>query len=605
MQEKLILAIQTTLKGLNIEVPEKIVIDRPADMMHGDFSTNIALSLSKQLKLNPVNLALQIIDSLNQQGISNVEKIEVAGPGFINFYQTAVSVKNGIEEINQNDNFAKSAKNAGKKFAFEYTDPNPFKVFHIGHLMANTIGESLSRLGEYTGAEVKRFCYQGDVGRHVALAIWGLRFMDKSFPNENDSLKDKTSFFGEAYAKGSQAYKKFEEAVKAGDASKSDVEDFERVNNEVRELNKKIYDRSDAEVNEIYDKGKEWSLEHFEELYKILGTTFDRYFFESQATKPGLEIVNANIDPNGKKVFKHSDGAVVFIGEEHADRKGSPLHTRVFVNKDGLPTYEGKEIGLAKLKYEAYQYDKGITVSGNEQNDYFRVLLKVTELLFPEIGTKAEHVSHGMLRLPTGKMSSRTGDVITGESLLDDMKEMANERMKEREMDVEEKKIVAEQVAVAAIKYTVLRQAAGKDIIFDAEKSLSFEGDSGPYLQYSAVRANSLLNKASGLNIFASTDIEWTPELEFGTLKWSGGKLERLLVRFPEIASRAEADNSPHSVANYLMELAGEFNSFYNSTQIVNKEDKTSPYKVALVNAFVKVISSGLWLLGIQVPQKM
>ncbi len=605
MQDILIAAIKTTLASLNIEVPERIVIERPSDMLHGDFSTNIALALSKFMKVNPVTLALQLVEAIKAQGIPGIEKVEVAGPGFINFYQTSVTIKNGIAEILQNDQYGRSNVNTGKKFAFEYTDPNPFKQFHIGHLMANTIGESLSRLGEYTGAEIKRFCYQGDVGRHVALTLWGLRFMDKSFPSDDVTLTEKVTFLGEAYAKGAQAYKKLEMAAKAEGSSDDVKSEFTKAETEVKEINKKIYDRSDDEVNGIYDKGKEWSLEHFEELYKILGTTFDRYFFESQATAPGLEIVRANTDPNGLKLFKESEGAVIFPGEEYTDRKGAPLHTRVFITRDNLPTYDGKEIGLAKMKYEAYQYDKGITVSGNEQNDYFRVILKLTELLFPEIGTKAEHISHGMLRLPTGKMSSRTGDVITGESLINDMREMALERMKEREMDEEDKKIAADQVGVAAIKYTVLRQASGKDIIFDAEKSLSFEGDSGPYLQYSVVRANSILGKASAVNILPSTDIEWSPELEAGTLQWPGGKLERLLVRFPETAARAEIERAPHHVANYLMELAGEFNSFYNSTQVVNEEDKFAPYKVALVSAFTRVMSGGLWLLGIQVPKKM
>ncbi|MES3005888.1 MAG: arginine--tRNA ligase [Patescibacteria group bacterium] len=605
MQEALISSIKIALISLKIEAPEKITIERPTDMLHGDFSTNISLVLTKQLKLNPVNLALQIVETLKLQNIAGIEKIEVAGPGFINFYQTANTIKGGIAEILSNENFGKSIRNVGKKFAFEYTDPNPFKQFHIGHLMANTIGESLSRLGEYTGAEVKRFCYQGDVGRHVALALWGLRFMDKPFPVEDASLGDKVEFFGQAYAKGAQRFGKLETIAKAPESSESEKEEFASVEVEVREMNKKIYDRSDAEVNEIYDKGREWSLEQFEELYKILDTKFDRYFFESQMSTPGLEIVRANTAPKGLKLFRESDGAVIFPGEEYTDRNGIPLHTRVFITRDSLPTYDGKEIGFAKEKYAVYQYDKGITVSGNEQNDYFKVILKLTELLFPEIGIKAEHVSHGMLRLPTGKMSSRTGEVVTGESLLNDMRQMALERMKDREMSSDDKKVVADQVGVAAIKYAVLRQSSGKDIIFDAEKSLSFEGDSGPYLQYSAVRAKSLLEKAGVVGIQASTEIDWTPELEAGTLLWPGGKLERLLVRFPEVAARAESEHSPHHVANYLMELAGEFNSFYSSTQIVSKDDKFAPYKVALVSAFVRVITGGLWLLGIQVPKKM
>lgn len=631
MREILISAIKIALEELNIEVPMKdgalsIVIERPADMHHGDFSTNVALAIAKKMGANPVALAVSIVDTLKGQkmldeddgsvsqspdvlhvGIPGIEKIEVAGPGFINFYQTSVAVKNGIANIlhieEDGNKYGASDLFAGKKIAYEYTNPNPFKQFHIGHLMANTIGESLSRLGENAGGEVKRFNYQGDVGRHVALTMWGLRLMDKSLPTDDASLSEKVAFMGEAYAKGATEYKRLEDAEKEAKQASvvSDSEEWVKANAEVRKINKIIYDRDPEHVEllSIYDKGREWSLEHFEELYKTLGTAFDRYFFESEVSLRGLEIVKENTDPRGMKIFKESEGAIIFPGEDYG------LHTRVFINRDGLPTYEGKEVGLAEAKYKAYPFDLSITVSGNEQDDYFKVLLKVTELLFPEIGTKAKHVSHGMLRLTTGKMGSRTGNVITGESLIDDMTEMSLALMKEREMEDALKAEVAEQVAVAAIKYTVLRQSTGKDIIFDAEKSLSFEGDSGPYLQYACVRARAVLEKARAANISASTDVLWSPEVEIGTLKWGGGKLERLLLRFPEVARRSAEENAPHHVANYLMETAGEFNSFYASTQIVNAEDKFAVYKVALVSAFVRVMERGLWTLGIKVPVKM
>ncbi len=603
MRQILISAIQTAFSGLNLAVPDTIVIERPADMTHGDFSTNIALSMAKELKMNPVALAVQIVDAMKGKdmngGVPGIEKIEVAGPGFINFYQTSGAIKNAITDCLSNDNYGKGELYVGKKLAYEYTDPNPFKVFHIGHLMANTIGESLSRLGEYQGGEVKRFCYQGDVGRHVALTLWGLRFMEVPFPEESASLLDKVTFLGQAYAKGATTYKTLSDEEKSAVEKGSHSVAFQKADSEMRDINKHIYERSHPELIAIYDKGREWSLEYFEGLYKILDTTFDKYFFESQVSGPGIEIVKANTDPEGQKIFKESEGAVVFPGEEYG------LHTRVFITREGLPTYEGKEIGLAKVKYAEYQYDKGITVTANEQDDYFKVILKVTQLLFPEIGEKASHISHGIMRLPTGKMSSRTGDVISAQWMIDEMSALALERMKERDIESGECAHIAEQIAIAAIKYTILRQASGKDVIFDAEKSLSFEGDSGPYLQYSVVRANSILEKARTAGINATTDIQWSPELDAGTLNWSGGKIERLMIRFPEIVAYAAEENAPHTVANYLMELAGEFNSFYASTQIVNTEDKFAPYKVALVQSFSKIVNKGLWLLGIKVPARM
>ncbi len=596
MNDTLQSALAQALHTLNIEA-RQIILDRPAEMTNGDYSTNIALACAKEQKANPLTLALTIVDQLKTQQIPGISKIEVAGPGFINFYVTPQVINSELTQVLTHESYGKGTSQKGKKIAYEYTDPNPFKVFHIGHLMANTIGESLSRLGEYAGAEVRRFCYQGDVGRHVALTLWGLRFMDAAFPDASMALNDRVDFLGKAYATGAQKFYAIEQAAEGKAEDSSEVQEFKKIEQEVQAINKKIYDRSDAATNELYDKGKEWSLEHFEELYKILGTTFDQYIFESQATSPGIEIVKANTAPHGLAVFEESNGAIIFPGEKYG------LHTRVFINKFGLPTYEGKEMGLAQLKYAAYPYDSGITVTANEQDDYFKVVLKATSILFPEIGTKQRHISHGMLRLTTGKMSSRKGDAITGESLLADMNEMALLKMAEREMSPAEKEIVAQQVAVAAIKYTVLRQATGKDIVFDPEKSLSFEGDSGPYLQYSTVRATSVLQKADKEGVTPSLD---NPTIAAaGSLDWAGGKLERLLTRFPEVVARAYAEQAPHFVATFCMELAATFNSFYASTQIIVKDDAASAYRIGLVKAFETVMHKGLWLLGISVPTKM
>lgn len=584
MKEILISSIKQALSELQIESFDseldtiKIILERPADMVNGDYSTNVAMAFAKKVGISPVSLAVQIVEKINSQKISALDKVEVAGPGFINFYISRTAIVNQINNIlSSGDDYGKNILSKGLKVAIEYTDPNPFKQFHIGHLMQNAIGESLSRIVEWTGADTKRFCYQGDVGRHVALTIWGLRFLDEPIPEDSASLSVKTAFLGKAYALGSLKSKEI-----------LDAED------QIRELNKKIYEKSDEEVNEIYIKGREWSLEHFEEIYKVLGTKFDRYFFESSAAPVGMKTVLSHED-----FFHKSEGAIIFKGEDYG------LHTRVFVNKDGIPTYEGKELGLAELKFDAFPFDRSITVTANEQDDYFKVVLQAIRLVFPDIGNKMEHVSHGMLRLPSGKMSSRTGDVITGESLLADMIEMALEKMKDRPLSDEEKIKVSQEVAVAAIKYTILKQSLGRDIIFDQNKSLSFEGDSGPYLQYSCVRAKSVLKKGldSGLEIDMKASGEGDQNI--WNIKENGGKLERTLVRFPEVVERAFNENEPHYIANFLLECAALFNSFYAENQIVKEGDESSKYKLAITKAFSSVLQNGLWLLGISVPEKM
>jgi arginyl-tRNA synthetase len=621
-------AITTAVDELGYtDLAGTVVVERPADMAKGDFATNIALALSKKANKSPVAIAIEFVDKLKEKQIKEIDRIEVAGPGFINFYVTRSATKAVIAKVleegdlygtSQNLVNTEGVKGVGKaipkKILYEYTDPNPFKVFHIGHLMANTIGESLVRISESQGAEVKRFCYQGDVGRHVALTIWGLRFMpkhDKEFgknggksflPAESAPLSERVAFFGKAYALGATEYKRVEDESKKNgqvdEAGLANSPEFKKIDDEVQAINKAVYFRTDPEINEIYDLGKEWSLEHFEELYTTLGTSFDQYFFESTATAKGLEIVKENTAPHGKKIFEESNGAIIFPGEKY------DLHTRVFITRQGLPTYEGKEIGLAPMKYEAFAYDDGITVTANEQDDFFRVSLKAIQLLFPEFGNKARHISHGMLRLTTGKMSSRTGDVVTGESLLSSMIELALVKMKERDMGDLEKEKAAKQVAVAAIKYTILRQAIGKDVIFDPEKSLSFEGDSGPYLQYSCVRAKSVLDKAQKEEIVEMVDVDDTKVVQSETFS-KLSRLENLIVRFPETLEKASKEESPHIISTYLTELAAAFNSFYAAVPIVKVDEFDSRYKVAVVRAFSIVMKNGLNVLGIQVPAKM
>jgi len=326
----------------------------------------------------------------------------------------------------------------------------------------------------------------------------------------------------------------------------------------------------------------------FEDLYKTLGTKFDLYFLESQMMSIGVDIVRANMG----NVFEESDGAVVFKAEKYDPK----LHTRVFITSQGLPTYEAKELGLTEEKFKTMpQMDLSIVITANEQMDYMRVVAKALSLLHPDYENRMLHISHGMMRLASGKMGSRKGNVVTGEALLNDVRDAILERMTNRDFGNEEREKVASDVGVSAIKYSILKQSTGGDIIFDFEKSISFEGDSGPYLQYSYARANSVLEKAQKENILP--DFEVAPEETF--------EVEKLLYQFPEIVLKSAREYEPHYIANYLIEVARAYNSFYGNMVIVNKEDKTSSYKVALTYAFSFVMKTGLHLLGIAAPKKM
>lgn len=571
IKKKITNIIADALSELDIDADD-IELEHPAELEHGDYATNVALKTASKNDLNPRTLSEQIVEEIQKDLPSEIKSVESAGPGFINIHLAKDFYMKSIAEITESDEmFGSSTMKDGEKTMIEYTDPNPFKVFHIGHLMSNILGEALSRIIESQGAEVKRACYQGDVGMHVAKSIWGVEALGKGLPEEDVPLFKQVAFWGEAYAKGAQQF-----------------EEDERVAEEIKDINTKIYDQSDEAVNALYEWGRQVSLDYFETIYERLGTEFDFYFFESETGEAGKKVVSELVGD----VFVESEGAIVFKGEEY------DLHTRVFVNSEGLPTYEAKELGLAKLKFDEYPYDTSIVITGNEVNDYFRVLLKAMEFVYPDLQEKTEHIGHGMLRLPEGKMSSRTGNVVAAEELLEKTKKKVEEKMdsadKVKDISEDSRGDIIEAVAIAAIKYSILKQNIGKDVVFDMDQALSFEGDSGPYLQYTAVRARSVLQKAMQKGIEPAVNAHSDDVV----------KLERLLYRYPYVVAESAHNREPHTVAQYLTRLAGVFNAYYNDVQIIDDDPETG-YRVALTQAVNTVLENGLELLGIEVPERM
>lgn len=533
------------------------------ELQNGDFASNVALVAGKKLGKNPKEVALELKEKLDGK-ISGIEKIDVAGAGFLNFFLSSDEIlktlKNSVAE-----DYGKNDLYADKKVLVEYSQPNPFKPFHAGHVMAVTIGETLARLSENGRANVRRLNYHGDVGRHVAAAMYGILKKKDEMPSENSTNSQIVQFLGDCYVFGTKEYEENEEAKK-----------------EINDLNKKIFQRSDEGINKIYDWGRKASFEYFDEVYSKLGSHFDHHYFETEVADSGVKIVKENLG----NVFKESEGAIVFAGEEYG------LHTRVFINREGLPTYEAKELGLFAKKLEDEAPDISITETGNEQNAYFQVVYKAISLIYPEANLKPIHISHGMLRLPSGKMSSRLGNVITADSLLSVVENMVAEKMEDRELSGAEKSQIISEVAVGAIKYSILKQSIGKDIHFDFEKSISFEGDSGPYLQYTAVRIKSLLQKAKEAGEKVSP--ENAEEV---------GILEREIYRFPEVVKRATIELAPQHLATYLIDLASSYNSYYASHPIIGTEH--AAYRLYVSSAVLNVLEKGLWLLGIKVPVRM
>ena len=566
-------------------VPKGMVainLDHPTDLANGDYSTNVAFLLARQTgaaNKDPTDLAAKAVVELKGEKNEDIADITVAEPGFINFHLSKTFFSETIAEILEKTIwYGKNTKLWNKKIIIEHTNLNPFKPFHIGHIVNNAVGESLSRIIEFQDAKLTRASYGGDVGLHVAKTLWGMKKLEAELPREGD-VREKIDFMGRAYVLGNEKY-----------------ESDKTAEGQIKELNKKIFDKNDAQINDLYEWGRQASLNYFETLYRRLNSRFDYHFYESEVSAEGIRIVKSSLD---RGILKESDGAVIFPGEEYG------LHSRVFLTSQGLPTYEAKELGLTKKKFELHDYDQSIVVTATEQNEYFRVVLKALSLIYPEIAVRMKHLGHGFLRLPSGKMSSRAGNAITGESLISDIEEKVIEKMRDREMNATQKKETVEKVALAAIRYSILRQSVGKDIVFDANTSISFDGDSGPYLQYAYVRAKSVLRKAAEEKIKASVTVPHSVLSKTKTDEDTITRLSRLLYRFPEIVERAAADFAPNHIATFLIEVAGEFNSWYAGAKIVDKTDPQSPYKVALTEAASFIIKNGLHLLGIDAPEKM
>ncbi|MBI4085811.1 MAG: arginine--tRNA ligase [Candidatus Liptonbacteria bacterium] len=562
----------------------------PEQEAFGHYSTNAALKLAKLEKKNPLEIAGQIVAKIEKIAPRGFfEKIEIANPGFINFWISKEMLRKEFNKIAarpacaRNDGI-KGAQFKNKKVIVEFTDPNPFKEFHIGHLYNNIIGETLSRLLEANGAKVKRANYQGDVGMHVAKAVWGMQekmTREKTILSklEKRTLEYRIRFMGESYAAGARAY-----------------EENPGAKLEMVELNKKIFSL-DRDIKDLYRKSRKWSLQYFERIYKRLGTKFDFYYFEREMGTRGLELVKAGLK---KEIFMESEGAVIFPGEKYG------LHARVFVNSYGLPTYEAKELGLAFKKRDDFPFDISVSVTGNEITDYFKVLVMALKQIDPRLSEKIRHIPHGMVRLPEGKMSSRTGDVIRAEDLLDDMKQRVLKVMKSTQK--EKKRVrtaspeIAEAIAVGAVKYSFLKSSPGSDIIFDFEKSLSLHGDSGPYLQYTYARLKSILRKAK----YATRDMRHATRNTFLLNQEHELRLIRKLVEFPETVRKAAEDYAPNHLATYLYEFGALANRYYESTPILKDKDKARRNaRLVLVSTASAVLKSGLGLLGIKAPEKI
>ncbi|MBI2597084.1 arginine--tRNA ligase [Candidatus Daviesbacteria bacterium] len=574
-----------------------IVLTSSKNPLFGDYSTNIALQLAKQRSSNdkqsPQEIAKKIIGNLGN--LSYLSNLEIAGGGFINFFLKDETLLSNLGSLS---NLSLQKKNH-EKVMVEFTDPNPFKEFHIGHVFSNAVGESLARLFEARGDVVWRANFFGDVGMHVAKAIYGilnkLKREDLTFRDlEKMPLSERIKFMGQAYVLGAAAYEEDrpkEEMEKlnllifvAAQQYWQEAKGWEPRVDYRKHINH-IDEEELKEIKNIWITGRKWSLEYFETIYQLLGTKFDGYYPESLTGEWGYNFVLEGLK---KGIFETSEGAIIYRGEKHG------LHTRVFINKLGLPTYETKDIGNAPHKYSEFKYDKSVIVTANEINEYFKVVIAAMKEVNPDLGRKTIHLGHGVVRLKSGKMSSRTGTVFTLEELFEIVKSKIAALLKD--FPDSEKEQTINKVSIGAIKFAMLKHQPEVDTIFDIEKSVALEGDSGPYIQYTYARARSVLRK----NLSDLSDSSNLSKLEA-----EERQILQKIEYFDGVVEEAIQSLHPNIIASYLLELAANFNLFYQKYRILDAGEGKKDFRLSLTNTVANILKQGLFLLGIEAPERM
>ncbi len=660
MKQDLHLLFAALWKSFGYEIVD-FDISVPDHTAHGDFSTNLSLIGAKVVGKPPRDLALQVMEKFSlwkeaseageqnqktsdidqtsavpddvQPLLRDIDHLELAGPGFLNIFLSEVKLVSQLTTVlNRGEgDRTRQSKTGKKRVMVEFAHPNTHKQFHIGHLRNITTGESVVRLLESQGIEVIRANYQGDVGLHIGKALWGIcaeiqkhdsllhcsitALLGSEKPqceplilwltNNLKTISQRGEFLGKAYATGSGAYDT-DEAAKM----------------EIEAINKLVYAR-DPKIFPLYELTRQWSLDSFEAMYARVGSRFDRYYFESQTYESGREAVLEGLK---KGVFERSEGAVIFPGEKFK------LHNRVFITSAGNPTYEAKDMGLGRLQFDEYHPDMIVHCVASEQIGYFQVIIEALAQLYPDTRGKEHHLVYGWVRLKEGKMSSRSGNVVLGSWLLDETKKNIRLIMQNNASDYKESEQdeVAEKAAIAAVKYGFLKVSTAQDIAFDIKESININGDSGPYLLYTYARCRSVMRKSphfaqesfegqgkgnpllhgfmdSLLNAKDTNTGKTMKQWSNGTLSVSERNILRHLVSFDDVVAHAAGEYAPSYVCTYLYDLAGLFNTFYNSSPILEApegEEKVQ-FRLFITQAVATVLKQGLYLLGIETAERM
>lgn len=537
------------------------LLTRP-EPQFGDFATNVALQLARQVGKNPREIAEQIAGKLRDTG--EYSRVEVAGPGFINI---ALSDAALLRQAN-----ATAAKiYDGVSYVTEYSCPNAFKELHTGHLYQTILGDVIARLIERAGATVHRTSFGGDVGLHVAKCMYGiLQELGGEYPEKlNDIPADafeRASWISKCYVLGSGAYEEYE-------AAKEKINGYNALVYALHSEN-----TTDTAFAQIYFTCRTWSYDYFDKFYDYIKVDKLRYYPESTTAPKGLELAH-NLQAQGKLV--ESEGAIIYPGNE-----AEHLDARVFITSKGIPTYETKDLGVIFMERTDYDFTRRFLITGTEQTAYMRSVFAVADMVQPGIKAEMTHIGNGLVKFADGKkMSSRLGNVARAVD--------AVEIVKQKVRDLVTDETLLNDVALGAVKYQFLKYRVGGDIAFDIEESVTLQGNSGPYIQYAHARVSSILQKAGDVQV--TTDAAEYDPVERALLRKIGENAE--------VQERAARELMPHYICNYLYELAQEFNRFYEQAKVIG--DERQSVRLGIVTLYRNTLKNGLDVLGIVAPERM
>ncbi|MCL4208375.1 arginine--tRNA ligase [Patescibacteria group bacterium] len=591
--------IQIVLNKMEIGGGVNVSFEHPADSQHGDWSTNIALTLFKQQNKfsSPRALADSMSEEIKKSLPNFVSKVEVAGPGFINFYLSEHYLMSEMVVLLENRAQLKDQQNTGKKAIVEFSSPNIAKPFTIGHLRSSIIGWSLANLLEETGYEVFRDNHLGDWGTQFGKQIYALKHLGGGSLEKNiEKLSKSDNPVKDLVALYVEFHKVAEEKPEMEDEARAIFKKLEDGDDEMRQLWQKCIDWSFVEFNRIYDllnisftenNGRGYGESYFEDKMDVVVSELES---KAKNTK-GISYVTGN---NGAKLVNFSE-----------ESKLPPL---MILKSDGATLYATRDLATDKWRLSKYGSDiLIINEVGAEQSLYFQQIYALEKALGWVKDGQRVHVGHGMYRFKEGKMSTRKGNVIWLEDVLNEAKSKAAGLASDKKVLSEEE---IEKVAFGALKWSDLKRSARLDVAFDWDEIMTMQGNSGPYLQYTYVRCQSILNKAQNLDTTKYSDLlvnlkSYSRNTQRENLTPAEIDLLRNLSTYFEVVEKSAREYAPHHLATYLFGLAQTFNQFYGNTQVIGGAEEVEKFRLALVATTSLVLKRGLHLLGIEVVEKM